>query len=175
MLFELFDYPPQWIHTGNFQVSRDIPPTMSGGLFGVFVLFEESRRLLCPLPNAAFALEALSPLPPPSTVSPHPQHEHRTAPIIDLGALCVDTNVACRDWAAKGECENNRPFMVGKDVQPGACRESCNACPYPKLTGGGTAAPEPKAKVMTESIVRGGGGAETEERRRRRRLFRSRA
>lgn len=91
-----------------------------------------------------------------TTLRASPSHPppRRTAPAIDLSQLCTDLSVNCRDWAAKGECEKNQPFMVGTEVQPGQCRESCGTCPYPKLTGGAAKAPQPK--VMSESIVRGG-------------------
>lgn len=46
------------------------------------------------------------------------------------------------------------PLLVaqGTDVRPGACRDSCSVCPYPKITDGTTKAPQPR--VMTEKIVR---------------------
>ena len=42
---------------------------------------------------------------------------------------CADGDPNCADWAAKGECESNRNFMVG-DTQGfrGRCMESCGLC-----------------------------------------------
>ena len=45
---------------------------------------------------------------------------------------CVDLHKACAQWAQSGECERNAKFMTGADGSVGQCRESCNACPYPK-------------------------------------------
>lgn len=36
------------------------------------------------------------------------------APIIDLGAECIDVDVHCRDWAEHGECEANPAFMKAR-------------------------------------------------------------
>ena len=79
------------------------------------------------------------------------QREHRTAAYLEKP--CIDTNSACRDWAAHGECKNNALFMIGTDGQPGACRESCDACPYPKSDSAAAALRAPKP-VMSEAIMR---------------------
>ncbi|GJP32035.1 hypothetical protein CLOM_g16579 [Closterium sp. NIES-68] len=44
------------------------------------------------------------------------------------GGLCVDSNGLCEAWASMGECETNRPYMIGTAGNPGACRKACNAC-----------------------------------------------
>jgi len=41
---------------------------------------------------------------------------------------CKDTEPECAGWAAAGECEKNKPFMVGDDFTLGACRVSCKTC-----------------------------------------------
>ena len=42
---------------------------------------------------------------------------------------CVDADPLCPDWAASGECESNKNFMIG-DSQGfrGRCMESCGQC-----------------------------------------------
>jgi prolyl 4-hydroxylase len=45
------------------------------------------------------------------------------------GDTCVDLHADCKAWAAAGECKKNAAYMIG---ELGQCRESCNACPYPK-------------------------------------------
>ncbi|GMY13538.1 probable prolyl 4-hydroxylase 7 [Fagus crenata] len=41
---------------------------------------------------------------------------------------CVDDNVNCPVWARSGECEKNRPYMVGSENSYGNCRKSCKVC-----------------------------------------------
>jgi prolyl 4-hydroxylase len=48
------------------------------------------------------------------------------------GDACVDLHKECRAWAQSGECKRNAAYMVG---DMGQCRDSCNACPYPKHAG----------------------------------------
>ncbi len=50
-----------------------------------------------------------------------------------VGEACVDLHPECPAWASSGECKRNPSYMVG-DL--GQCRESCNACPYPKRAPG---------------------------------------
>ena len=45
------------------------------------------------------------------------------------GDSCIALHAECAAWAKAGECKRNPAYMVG-DV--GQCRDSCNACPYPK-------------------------------------------
>ena len=57
-----------------------------------------------------------------------------------------------------------RPRAQGTDSLPGACRDSCEACPYPKNDG--THGPKAPKPVMSEAIVRATGMKEKERRRR---------
>ena len=41
---------------------------------------------------------------------------------------CADTQPACAQWAASGECERNSAFMKGSDSAVGHCRLSCKVC-----------------------------------------------
>ncbi|KAG7669310.1 hypothetical protein Ndes2526B_g05614 [Nannochloris sp. 'desiccata'] len=41
---------------------------------------------------------------------------------------CKDTEPECPRWAAAGECQKNKPFMIGDDFSVGACRVSCKMC-----------------------------------------------
>lgn len=41
---------------------------------------------------------------------------------------CTDENENCSMWAAAGECERNRHYMVGSKVDKGFCRKSCKVC-----------------------------------------------
>lgn len=41
------------------------------------------------------------------------------------GEACVDENANCADWAARGECEANRPYMRL------SCAKTCAMCPEP--------------------------------------------
>eukprot|EP00887_Chlorella_sp_A99_P002710 scaffold6.g2710.t1 len=41
---------------------------------------------------------------------------------------CRDTDPACEDWAAKGECQKNPAFMRGDSFSMGACRAACGEC-----------------------------------------------
>eukprot|EP00899_Mesostigma_viride_P010293 jgi/Mesvir1/19265/Mv10345-RA.1 len=41
---------------------------------------------------------------------------------------CADLSPNCHDWARKGECERNIPFMIGDDKFAGQCKESCGIC-----------------------------------------------
>lgn len=43
--------------------------------------------------------------------------------------LCEDWHEKCSEWAAKGECEKNKDYMVlAQGDKSGACRRSCKAC-----------------------------------------------
>jgi len=49
----------------------------------------------------------------------------------DMGwGECRDQFKLCREWALKGECESNRPFMVGTAYNQGrgGCVKSCSQC-----------------------------------------------
>ena len=41
---------------------------------------------------------------------------------------CTDAKPDCAQWAADGECEKNREYMVGSERSVGQCRLSCGAC-----------------------------------------------
>ncbi|PNH11495.1 Prolyl 4-hydroxylase subunit alpha-1 [Tetrabaena socialis] len=42
---------------------------------------------------------------------------------------CADLHARCGEWAAAGECEKNKGYMVGDgSVQLGTCRKSCKTC-----------------------------------------------
>mmetsp|Transcript_61464 Transcript_61464/g.194551 ORF Transcript_61464/g.194551 Transcript_61464/m.194551 type:complete len:376 (-) Transcript_61464:56-1183(-) len=41
---------------------------------------------------------------------------------------CMDLNENCVNWAGSGECEKNKPFMLGDEDAEGQCRLSCKAC-----------------------------------------------
>ncbi|CAI5999627.1 unnamed protein product [Closterium sp. NIES-65] len=58
----------------------------------------------------------------------HARSYDSPAPGFQTGGLCVDANGLCDAWAATGECERNRPYMIGTAANPGACRKACNAC-----------------------------------------------
>jgi len=42
--------------------------------------------------------------------------------------MCVDLHKQCTAWAAAGECQKNKGFMMGDANGGGNCRKSCNAC-----------------------------------------------
>nr|XP_043627845.1 probable prolyl 4-hydroxylase 4 isoform X2 [Erigeron canadensis] len=48
--------------------------------------------------------------------------------IIDKGGDCKDMNENCERWAALGECNKNKEYMVGTSELPGYCRRSCKLC-----------------------------------------------
>ena len=57
-----------------------------------------------------------------------PEWLGQTVPAQPLPEDCEDRDRSCADWAAKGECENNRKFMVGDSFSLGACRAACGDC-----------------------------------------------
>ncbi|KAG2500261.1 hypothetical protein HYH03_001839 [Edaphochlamys debaryana] len=42
--------------------------------------------------------------------------------------LCTNAHAMCDEWAKKGECENNKGYMMGDDDSLGNCRLACKAC-----------------------------------------------
>jgi prolyl 4-hydroxylase len=58
------------------------------------------------------------------TPVPMKQHTQRVGNLLG----CEDSDQSCEQWAANGECENNRTFMVGTSDSPGACVKACDAC-----------------------------------------------
>ncbi|EXC05706.1 Prolyl 4-hydroxylase subunit alpha-1 [Morus notabilis] len=47
---------------------------------------------------------------------------------LSAGGKCTDQNESCERWAALGECNKNREYMVGSPELPGYCRRSCKVC-----------------------------------------------
>eukprot|EP00958_Prasinococcus_capsulatus_P017824 scaffold2045_cov404-Prasinococcus_capsulatus_cf.AAC.17 len=43
-------------------------------------------------------------------------------------AQCEDKGSHCAEWAAGGECERNREYMIGGEGYIGQCLRSCGAC-----------------------------------------------
>lgn len=41
---------------------------------------------------------------------------------------CENDNPHCEEWAAAGECEKNKPYMIGEGSYIGTCRRACKAC-----------------------------------------------
>jgi hypothetical protein len=62
----------------------------------------------------------------PTTPTPTPPHPHPPPP--PPPGLCADTELMCRAWASRGECQANPIYMVGSAAKPGHCRASCKAC-----------------------------------------------
>ncbi|KAL4857404.1 putative prolyl 4-hydroxylase 4 [Chlorella vulgaris] len=58
--------------------------------------------------------------------APVPVQQHPQKVGGPLGCRDVDEN--CEQWAANGECENNKLFMIGSKAQPGTCVKACDAC-----------------------------------------------
>jgi len=58
------------------------------------------------------------------------QHVVFTPPAPPVPPGCVDTAKMCSAWAMQGECEKNKPYMLGdpKYGIEGACLVSCRAC-----------------------------------------------
>lgn len=42
--------------------------------------------------------------------------------------MCADHHELCKGWAESGECEKNKPYMVGGGGGVGHCRLSCKSC-----------------------------------------------
>ena len=95
-----------------------MPPHASYGHFGIFPRFLDGGRAGDGGPRAQWIRQGV--------------FQHQAAPRRGPSAECEDFNVACKGWAAEGECEKNPHFMLGTDGTVGQCRESCGACPYPK-------------------------------------------
>ncbi|EFN51228.1 hypothetical protein CHLNCDRAFT_141231 [Chlorella variabilis] len=55
---------------------------------------------------------------------PVPQHPQKVGNLLG----CEDADENCEQWAANGECENNKVFMIGTRDRPGSCVKSCDAC-----------------------------------------------
>ncbi|PNW86388.1 hypothetical protein CHLRE_02g084450v5 [Chlamydomonas reinhardtii] len=61
----------------------------------------------------------------PEEISGMTQHNMDRDP--DAGT-CTDLHARCTEWAAAGECENNKAYMCGGSNNLGACRKSCKVC-----------------------------------------------
>ena len=71
-------------------------------------------------------------------------------PLLEQVYGCADSNEACANWAASGECTKNPGFMRG------SCSRSCNAC--------GDRA-EPCARPASSTAALGPGGIDATMRR----------
>lgn len=49
---------------------------------------------------------------------------------------CGNNHVKCEEWASMGECKKNAEFMVGDELNPGACLHACDRCDILHKAGG---------------------------------------
>ncbi|KAG2493976.1 hypothetical protein HYH03_007903 [Edaphochlamys debaryana] len=57
-------------------------------------------------------------------MAPGRRHE----PYLRDPGVCYDESDSCAEWAARGDCEKNKDYMIVNAVSPGVCRKTCGAC-----------------------------------------------